>query len=58
MLSSLVEKPLLGGSEDRQVLTKEYAASLDTQDPIKHIRDEFLIPSKANLRNTTLKQTG
>lgn len=38
--------------------TREYAAFLDSQDPLKHIRKEFLIPSKADLKSKTLVTQG
>lgn len=31
--------------------TKEYAARLDSQDKLSHFRSEFLIPSKADLKD-------
>ena len=34
----------------------EYAASLDAQDPLKHIREEFIIPSKSDLKSRTLPE--
>lgn len=46
------------GPEDVHVYTREYAASLDSQDPLHHIRKEFLIPSKADLKSTTLVTQG
>jgi hypothetical protein len=50
-------KPL-SGLENAHVYTREYAASLDSQDPLHHIRKEFLIPSKADLKSTTLVTQG
>jgi hypothetical protein len=35
-------------------LSKEYARKLDEEDPLRHFRDEFLIPSKADLKSKTL----
>jgi hypothetical protein len=49
-----MDEALLNGREDAHVYTREYAASLDSQDPLQHIRKEFLIPSKADLKSTTL----
>ncbi len=34
--------------------SKEYAESLDAKDPLRHLRNEFLIPSRADLRRPTL----
>lgn len=34
--------------------TRDFAASLDAQDPLRHFRDEFIIPSKADLKGKTL----
>jgi hypothetical protein len=36
--------------------SREYAEYLTDQDPLKHLRDEFLIPSKADLASQTLPQ--
>ena len=33
---------------------REYAAALDEKDPLRHFRDEFIIPSKKDLKRTTL----
>ncbi|PYH47565.1 kynureninase [Aspergillus saccharolyticus JOP 1030-1] len=35
-------------------LTRDYAQSLDAQDPLRHFRQEFLIPSKKDLKRKTL----
>lgn len=37
--------------EDSKASTKEYAARLDSQDRLAHYRNEFLIPSKADLKD-------
>jgi len=34
--------------------TKAYAAGQDAQDPLRHLRDSFVIPSKADLRRKTI----
>jgi kynureninase len=34
--------------------SKEYAESLDSQDPLRHLRNEFIIPSEADLKRPTL----
>jgi len=38
------------------VYSREYAVSLDSQDSLKHTRDEFLIPSKAQLKVKSLPE--
>lgn len=53
-----VNKPFLHGREDAHVYNRKYAASLDSQDPLQHVRKEFLIPSKADLKSTTLVTQG
>jgi kynureninase len=58
MESSQVHGKPLNGRDDAHVYTREYAASLDSQDPLHHIRNEFLIPSKADLKSTTLVTQG
>ncbi len=40
------------------VYSKEYAVSLDAQDPLNQTRSEFLIPSKAQLKAESLPQAG
>ena len=37
-------------------LQEEYAATLDRQDLLRHLRDEFLRPSKADLQRQSLKR--
>lgn len=34
----------------------EYAANLDAQDSLKHIREEFIIPSRSDLKSKTLPE--
>jgi kynureninase len=38
--------------------SSEYAESLDVADPLKSFRDQFIIPSKANLKTTRLAKPG
>jgi kynureninase len=38
--------------------TREYALSLDKTDPLQTLRDEFIIPSKANLASKKLAKPG
>ena len=39
---------------DIRAHSKEYAQSLDAQDPLRSLRNEFIIPSKADLKRPTL----
>ncbi len=43
---------------DSNINTREYAEGLDNQDSLKHLRDEFIIPTKADLKNKTLAKSG
>ncbi|KAJ5899781.1 Kynureninase 2 [Penicillium taxi] len=47
-------KPIFGSEAG----SKEYAASLDMADPLRALRDQFIIPSKANLASKTLAKPG
>jgi len=58
MQSNQVHGKPMSDPEDAHVYTREYAASLDRQDPLHHIRKEFLIPSKAHLKSTALVTQG
>jgi kynureninase len=40
--------------DDSRAFTREYAASLDAEDPLRHFRDEFIIPSVKDLKRKTL----
>ncbi|KAF5875630.1 putative kynureninase protein [Botrytis fragariae] len=42
------------GQRDQHMNTREYAVSQDAQDPLRQIRNEFLIPSTADLQARTL----
>jgi kynureninase len=46
--------PPLPYSDDIRAYKKEYAEVLDAQDPLRSFRDEFIIPSKKDLKRTTL----
>ncbi|KAL4797139.1 kynureninase 1 [Aspergillus venezuelensis] len=46
--------PPLPYKDDIRAFTKEYAASLDAQDPLHHFREEFIIPSTKDLKRKTL----
>lgn len=41
-----------------EATSKEYAISLDKSDPLRALRDEFIIPSKANLASKKLAKPG
>lgn len=41
-------------SNDAQSYSKDHAVSLDARDPLRHFRDEFLIPSQKDLKRKTL----
>lgn len=45
-------------SASTDIESLEYANSLDKQDSLRHLRDEFIIPSKADLKRTTTEQPG
>lgn len=38
--------------------TLEYAQSQDTKEPLRHLRSEYIIPSKANLKSKKLAKPG
>lgn len=44
--------------EGQHVDSREHAVTLDAQDPLSEIRQEFLIPSKAQLKTKSLPQAG
>src|SRR6266498_3121664 len=50
--------PPLDYKDDIRAYKKEYAQSLDKQNPLRHLREEFIIPSKADLKRKTLKIAG
>lgn len=41
-------------TDDIRAYKKEYAEALDAQDPLRSFRDEFIIPSKKDLKRKTL----
>jgi kynureninase len=41
-------------TDDIRAYKKEYAEALDAQDPLRAFRDEFIIPSKKDLKRKTL----
>jgi len=44
--------------EDAGAFTLDYAQSLDAEDPLRHLRDEFHIPTKADLKRKKLEPDG
>lgn len=48
----------LAQPERDHLFTREYAVEQDNQDPLRHLRQEFLIPSKACLDSRTLQEAG
>lgn len=57
--STLVER-LRAGSAPKfaaSANTAEYAAKLDSEDELRHLRDQFILPSKASLKKTALDGT-
>ncbi|KAJ5172606.1 hypothetical protein N7492_005199 [Penicillium capsulatum] len=46
--------PPLPYQDDVRAHTKQYAQALDEQDPLRQFRDEFIIPSKNDLKRKTL----
>ncbi|CAK7203158.1 putative secondary metabolism biosynthetic enzyme [Sporothrix eucalyptigena] len=43
-------KPTFAGNAN----TRAYAAELDQQDPVRHLRDEFIVPTKAMINRSSL----
>lgn len=43
---------------DGDIITSEYAERLDEQDPLRDFRNEFIIPTKADLKRKTLVKSG
>lgn len=41
-----------------EAASQDYAASLDAADPLREFRDQFIIPSKANLATKKLAKPG
>lgn len=46
--------PPLPYQDDIRAYKLEYAQALDAQDPLRHFRDEFIIPSKQDLKRKYL----
>ncbi|KAI9764716.1 MAG: Kynureninase (L-kynurenine hydrolase) [Geoglossum simile] len=47
------DKPIQFGDD----LSKEYALKLDREDPLSHFREDFVIPTKVDLKSKTLVNT-
>jgi len=45
-------------AQEENIDSIEYAQRLDKQDPLRHLREQFIIPSKADLKRTTLDRPG
>jgi len=45
-------------AQEKDIESIEYARRLDKQDPLRHLREQFIIPSKADLKRTTLDRPG
>ena len=43
--------------DTEEALTRKYAETLDANDPLKHLRKEFIVPTKANLKSKTLAKS-
>lgn len=53
-LRDIKSGPPLDYQNDIRAYTREYAEALDAQDPLRQFRDEFIIPSKQDLKRKTL----
>ncbi|KAA8650551.1 hypothetical protein EYZ11_002097 [Aspergillus tanneri] len=49
-----MKRPPLPYQDDIRAFTKEYAEALDARDPLRQFRDEFIIPSKPDLKRLSL----
>jgi len=57
-LNQIKHGPPLPYKDEIRAHTREYAQSLDAQDPLKDLRGEFIIPTKADLKRKTLAKQG
>lgn len=55
-LRDIKHGPPLPYQDDIRAFTKEYAEALDAQDPLRQFRDQFIIPSKKDLKRTVLAE--
>lgn len=53
-LRAIKSGPPLAYQDDIRAYKREYAEALDSQDPLHHFRDEFIIPTKKDLKRPTL----
>lgn len=53
-MGDLSQSPPLSFKDDIRAYRKDYAQALDAQHPLRHLRDEFIIPSKKDLKRKTL----
>ncbi|KAF1987262.1 kynureninase [Aulographum hederae CBS 113979] len=45
-------------TNDSKIFNEQYAISLDDQDPLRHLRNEFIIPSKDDLKRKRIAKDG
>lgn len=57
-LREMTSGPPLPYQDDIRAYKREYAEALDAQDPLHKFREEFIIPSKKDLKRTTLAVEG
>ncbi|KAJ5081736.1 Kynureninase [Penicillium alfredii] len=57
-LRDIKSGPPLPYTDDVRAYTREYAEALDAQDPLRHFREEFIIPSKKDLKRKSLATDG
>jgi kynureninase len=55
-LRDIKSGPPLDYQDDIRAYSREYAEALDAQDPLSQFRDEFIIPSKQDLKRKTLAE--
>lgn len=53
----ILSGPPLPYKDDIRAYSKEYAQALDAKDPLRDFREEFIIPSKKDLKRKTLATT-
>jgi len=45
-------------AQEEDIESLAYAQNLDKKDALRHLREQFIIPSKADLKRTTLDRPG
>lgn len=55
-LRDIKSGPPLHYQDDIRASTREYAEALDAQDPLRQFREEFIIPSKQDLKRKSLAE--